>query len=325
MAGATKTDELDFRIVQQVVLGSRSEPRTDRAGAEEIAQTLGVHPNTVAARIRKLTDGEVLLPMTLQVQAPAFGLELAHVFFAVPRERRTEELRNLFRAMPGLQHFIQYVEGWTCSAYGRSFAELQATVAPLAERAMVEPQWDMVSTRDWPALARVRHDALDARILGHLMANARLSLPQAADEMGMPVRTMRRRLDRLFEAKAVRYIPGGSGRPLNMVRGYVIFKLPAGAPRGPAAAEIQRRVKDYWTGRVMETWGHFWLFGRDVEAVAAQVEAVRAVPGVHDVQGRIMEAFEVPRNFPAWLTNALTAGPEERKDLALSGSETLKP
>src|ERR1041385_8559260 len=163
---AVQVDLLDMHIVKQITLGAGDSPRTDRASVEEMAGQLGVHPNTVAARIRALAEGNVFLPMTVQVLAPSLGIEMAHVFFPVPAAARTPELAEAFQAAHGRHYFLRYSEGWTVVLYGPTLSAIRAIVTRLEEKTGVAAEWDIVMSRDFPKTDRVALDHVDLRILG---------------------------------------------------------------------------------------------------------------------------------------------------------------
>lgn len=314
------TDELDFRIVQQMVLGAQAAgitaPRTDRARVEELAAALHVHPNTVKARIRRLNDEDVLLPFSVQVQGPMVGLELVHVFFPVPAERRSDALRERVRRVPGLHYYMQYVEGWTLCLYGQTLQDVQRIVSELETLLHAEATWDLIASRDWPPSEAVLLDELDQRLIGLLVRDGRATPAALGRQLGVPPRTVRRRQTRLFADKVLRYTPGGSQRPLGMVRGYVRFQLDGGPGRQAAADRVSASLRDFFSGRVFATWGHFWLFGKDVAGMMAQVEPLRGVPGIRDVRARVMEDFEVIPAFAAWIVAALAKAQTRRMVVA---------
>lgn len=300
-------DETDLRIVQKLVIGQSSEPRSDRATVEEVARALGIHSNTVAARIRKLTKHQVLLPMTVQLQPHNLGIDVAHIFFPVPAERRTPQLAAKFLATPGAHYFFHYVEGWTLILYGKTVEEIRPRVAKLEASAGVAGQWDVVASRDWnmeehtsPSL-----DGRDLRILAAMLGNARLSLSMLAKRVGLPDRTVRRRHERLFREKALRYIPHGTTPTRGMVTGYLIADVPAGKARTDAIRLVQGFARDYWSGRVMDRSLHYWMFARDVGGISLQAAGVRSVPGVTNVRVRILERFEISPTFAVFAVQLL--------------------
>jgi DNA-binding Lrp family transcriptional regulator len=301
-----RADELDLTIVRQMVLANADSPRTDRATVEEIGKTLGVHPNTVALRIRRMSEAQALLPLTLQVQAPVVGLAMAHVFFPIPPERRTADLVAFFRRARGLQTFIRYVEGWTCCLYGRDEADIAKVVRQLEAVCVVSATWDLIASKDFPPSEALPIDDLDARIIGALLADARQGLPELSRKLGVPGRTVRRRHARLLDRKAIRYIPGGSSLPSGIVLGYIHFDLPENRKQS-AMEGIRRAVTEFWTGRFMLKRGHFWLYGNDVAGIAAQGERARQVDGVTNVRVRIMEHFETLASVAPTMVDLLTA------------------
>lgn len=300
---SVQVDLLDMHIVKQITLGRGDSPRTDRASVEEMAGQLGVHPNTVAARIRGLAEREVFLPMTVQVLAPSLGIEMAHVFFPVPSERRTPDLVKRFQAAHGRHYFLRYAEGWTLVLYGPSLANIQSTVADLERDSGVKGEWDIVMSRDFPANPRVPLDHLDLRILGALLADARTPLNDLAQAIDVPARTVRRRHDALFERKVLRYLPGGAKPVSGVALGYVIFDLPSGLDREATVNATHPYVREAWSGRIFERKAHFWTYAATIADLSDRVAALRGVPGVTNLRARILERYDLNPNLPAQLVD----------------------
>lgn len=301
-----QVDELDLRIVQQLVIGKNSEPKSERESMQRVAKNLAVHSNTVAARVRNMTAKRALLPMTVQLQPHNLGFDVAHIFFPVPPERRTRELEERFFQTPGVHYFWQYVEGWTIIIYGTNAEDIRSRVAPLERASGATGQWEVVSSRDWTSETNPTLDDLDLRIVGALLSNSRWPLPRLARTLRVPLRTLRRRHARLFAQRALRYIPHGSTPLQGMVTGYLILEVPGGRNRERVVSQVQSLVRDFWSGRVMNRSIHYWTFGRDVGAVTLQAAGVRSVAGVSNVRLRILERFFIADMFPTYAVDLLT-------------------
>lgn len=93
MTSMYQLDSLDARILLAL-------DRDPSATIVALAQTLGVARNTVHARLRRLTDGEVLGPYSRRVDPRALGYDLTAFVELSIRQGSSEEARAALRRIP---------------------------------------------------------------------------------------------------------------------------------------------------------------------------------------------------------------------------------
>ena len=249
---AVRVDELDFRILREVLAGDSDYFRSDRATIQQIARRVGVHPNTAATRLRRLTEGRVFLPLTLDIEPGRVGLVGCTFFLDVPPERRTQETREGLFLVEGLWAVFEFVEGWLVLIYAEDDTALAQRVEMArrwtAARSVV---WDADTRLDTPPLAPAKLSRLDVRIIAALLRNGRMPFGQVARQLGLSPRTVEKRYARLAKEGIVYQLPGGSPDLVGKVVGYVNVGLPP-----------QPRLRTAMTKRVLEAFPQHFKIGR---------------------------------------------------------------
>ena len=304
-------DELDFRILREVLAGDTDSFRSDRARVDDIARRLGVHRNTVSARIKRLSDAHVFLPLTLEIDPGRFGMVGARVFLDVPRDRRTPETREALFHLEGVFGILAYHDGWELVLYGEDESSLESKVE--AARALTwarTASWELHTGRDYPPDEPVRLSRIDARLIAGLLRNARVSFAALAKQLGVTRRTIERRYNRLREMKLISMLPGSGAD----IQGMAMATLSAQVPEEPRArARTIERIlatlpNHYIRNVATRDKVHLFLYGPSLADIESQLVELRTVPGVGKVTFRIfLGPFPNPR-YRDWLARVVERG-----------------
>jgi DNA-binding Lrp family transcriptional regulator len=196
MADIARTDELDDAIIARL---KRDASATNRA----LGVALGVTEQTIAARIRRLEDAN-LLRVVGMLDAAAVGYGLFVIVGIQVAGRTPSEVAAEVAALPNVTGLNACLGGF----------ELMATLYARDEHDLLESflVLELVHHRsDWAKLDRLGKlelppggsdliDALDRGILEHLQKNARTSLREVGRRLKRSEGTIRARVRRLERA-----------------------------------------------------------------------------------------------------------------------------
>jgi DNA-binding Lrp family transcriptional regulator len=307
VATRARVDELDLRIVRELLLGEQDYFRPDRVTIDHVAARLGVHRNTVSERVRRLAAAGFYLPLGLEVEPSSVGLTGGLAFFPVPPERRTPATRDAVFQLEGVQFLLRFVEGWGISLHAEDEASLASKVAVLqALTGSGPPEWDIRSA-DFGLAEPARLRPLDVRILGALLGDARRSFRSVARAVGAAPKTAERRVQRLQRDGVLTMLPGGGGFELEgMAMLFVMVHLRPGERRDRAVGEVLARFPDQLI-RIVPPAGpvHVNAYARSLGELQDQVDSVRRLACVARVTARIMLGYDQSPRFQGWLLRVL--------------------
>lgn len=297
-------DDLDAAILRELVLGDRGFFRSDRRSLETMARDLGVHRNTVAFRVRRMTKAGVFLPLSITVEPSQFGLLRGTLWVIPSTERRSELALASLWLVEGVQLVVQYVEGWIVFLYAEDEATLEARrnlVVHLLDASRSE--WESLSGRDYPVRPPVHVRSLDIVLIRRLLADARSPFGIVARESGTSLRSVQRRFRELSSSGAIMVLPSGLGHATGLVLGH----LRIWCHGGPEIKEqIRVAVDALLPMAVFRNLNHprfaSWVIAvptlADVERLAARV---RKVPSIDRVGLRVLLSFRLSPHWPGWL------------------------
>lgn len=299
-APGARVDETDCRILSEIFVGEGAFWRSDRVPLEAVARRLGLHRNTVSARVRRLAARRIFLPATLEFEPGRLGLVAAMAFMEVPREARTPATREALLALDGVQALWEYAEGWSVLAFAETADALTGTLRA-AER-LSRPRTvtlDLDSARDYPPFEPLALTKLDVRLVERMLDDSRSAYRALGRELGIPAMTLKRRYDRLSRLGAVCLVPGGEGPADGMTLGHLIADL----PEDPVAAgRVARDLLAALPGQLFRNLtsprrAHVILYAASLRELEARLEAARALTGV---RAATLRTFAGIRASPAW-------------------------
>lgn len=301
-------DETDAKILRELLLGEQVLFRSERTSLEAIARRLGVHRNTVAARLQRMVAAGGFLPLTLTVEPSQMGLKRGVLWMELAPARRTEETLRSLWLVEGLQAVLQYHEGWLLIQY----AEDERTVLSRGELAGqlcggVEGSWEVLTWRDYEPRPPLRLTNTDLGIIRVLLQNARMPFPRIAKVLGVSSRTVERRFENLARTGAIMVMPAGTGTAKGMVMGHLRVYLSAqGGRRRELLTHLDASLPEAVVRNLQHPKFASWVIMvptvRDVESRAA---LVRSTPGVQKVGVRLLLGYRPNPRWPEWLVATL--------------------
>ncbi len=307
-AAKARMDDLDFRILRELFAGDTDSFRADRASIDEIARRLGTHRNTVSARIKRLTERRIFLPMTVEIDPGRLGMVGARVFMEVPPQRRTAETREELFHLEGVFGVLAYHDGWDVVLYGEDEASLASKVE--VARALTGARrisWELHTSRDYPQEEQVRISPLDARLIAALLRDARSSFGTMSKEVGVTARTLERRYERLRKEEVISMLPTGAAAVKGMIMGYVNAEVPE---EPEARNHTVRRMMELFPNhfvRNVATRGrvHLFIYGSSLADLEDQVSEARKIPGIGSLKFRIFVGPYPNPRYRDWLARVL--------------------
>lgn len=314
-------DELDAKILRELLLGGPGLFRSERMTIDRIAQDLDAHRNTVALRLRRMREAGAFLPLTVTVDPSQTGLLRGALWVRPPPELRTESVLQALWLVEGLQLVVQYMEGWLVFVYGDDEATVENR-ASLVRHLCGDPKalWETQSWRDYPQLPLLELNQIDLGVIRLLLEDARRPLPRMARVLGVSSRTVERRFDRLTSSGAVMVLPSRAERISRL--GFVHLHVGLAGTGSDRQATLGR-VDALLPSAIFRNLRHP-RFGSWMIAVTGSAELedlvvrLRRVRGVTEVRVRLFLGFRLNPRWAEWLLRTL-----ERKVRA--GPASIRP
>ena len=284
-------DALDVRIVRELTQAQTVLPARPGLAPSyrTVARALGAAPGTVRHRLDELYRSGVLVGSSVYANPALLGLESAALAARVVGARDRVDVARAVLREPGVL-FVQEFHGPLLGIVfvWRRSAELRRKLARL--RALTGDRAPWFGRVEFPPCAR-RVGPGEWRLILRLMEGPFESLRALASGLGTSVRTVQRRLDRLVRTHAILSVPTMEYRALSdCVPADLVVRFRPGPGRREAEGAVLGHVgeRTIFAG----LWTKFSLYSLILPSVADLArlrEAVRAVPGVLDVRGEIVE------------------------------------
>jgi DNA-binding Lrp family transcriptional regulator len=289
--GRALTDELDVRILRELTQAGTVVPARPgfRASYRHVARTLGVSPGTVRNRIGRMYASGVITGVSVYANPNLLGLEAGAYAVEVPPGRRKQEVVQRLRKLEGM-YFVQNFRG---SLLGLAF------VVPdeVGRRRLVDEVHRITGAKGG-AFTRVIYPPCDLalsasewRLVSRLMRGSFSTYSALGRELGISVRTVKRRTAKLVRHHAILSVPTLDYRafsgcvPADLL---VVFSSPA------ARSDAERKVLALVGDRMIfaGVWADFGLYSLILPKVseATQLEeAASRIPGVGTARVEIVE------------------------------------
>src|SRR5688572_14504836 len=182
--GSAQVDELDFGILRELLVGNQPRARPDRVSLQAMATRLGVHVNTVAARMTRLEEQQLFLPLTLEAMPP-LGIHYASYFFPLVHGL-SQATREALCGVPGLSVFPEYVDGALLILFGPTRAAIERDLHQ-AEKILhpARPELETSSWDDWSDVEPFPLKRHDIGIVARLVRDPRVPLSRIAAALGV--------------------------------------------------------------------------------------------------------------------------------------------
>jgi DNA-binding Lrp family transcriptional regulator len=284
-------DELDLRILGSLAWKPGDPAHMARGILRpwDIARALGVHGNTVKARLEEMRAAGVLQGVYLvPVGALPAGMQIGVYWlrFAGLAEKRAGLAALAGRPM--LAEVTDFVGDRVRLGIHAPGPELER-VAEEVRRAAGAVEARRFYRREFPQSPRVTD--LDLRILDALVEDALRPFSDVADEVGVTQRTVRLRFRALAEQRAFAIIPQ---MVLGNVQGLVAYELVVEfrEPMQPEwhAALLRAFPEAFYRSRPTLENAYLDLAARTADGIEASVAKALAMPGVARAEALLMRA-----------------------------------
>ncbi len=312
-------DSTDIAILRELTKAGAGRFQSQRQSIEAVAGVVGMHPNTVFARVKRMEEAGWLLPFTVLPTPTVVGLAIGRLFVPMPLERRTDALLWKVLGLSCVFYVNDMLEGWEPGL----IAEDDAALEVLAKKVVrllggTEVSWMIHATRDWPVMPHYELDEADLSILEALLEDPYAAMDELASRLGMNARTLQRRHERMREAGAFRIYPYGRGA---MSTGVVLRQLQvtlplAGMERSAAEAEIDRLLPNLFARGSLLHGAWYVIYGDDVGELQAQVERVASIVGVTVTSARHLRRFISNPDYPKQVLQILRSKQRAKKAVA---------
>lgn len=287
-------DELDIKILRELVADvSRRSLQSDiRKSYAIISKKLGTTENTVRNRVDSLYAAGIILGWKLGINPTVFGYETSFLFFDATSAGEKDEVLRKFRSIPGVLWIVDY--------FGNTAGVLIAHKDGRALAKELQPVHQILDSKvytrvnNWFPEVKIALTEMDWEIIKALRKDPRKPYVDLANELGISVRTARRRLQRLTRNSVVFIFPAVN-----------LKKLVGSVPTALAVFYSDPKAKNEVEARIISKFYNFYLFTPSPEAVygayifllpnLATAEEMRvwtnSLPGVMNVSVRPLVDF----------------------------------
>lgn len=311
-------DGADFAIIRELLVGNHISPRPDRITLEGIGKQTGLHPNTVAARIKRLARERLFLPLTVQV-TPAIGMSHASVFYPLAPSQLTDARRaTVFEKFPCVNVMAEYVDGCLLLFYAPS-PEIVDRAAEEAAKILGATAWEFETSSwgTWDVIHPIPLKKQDPEIISALARDARASTAALAKKLGVTRRTVEKRLQELRDAQAITMMVGGTSVPESFAMGHYVIDLPAEPARSRALAALNQLFPNYFLRRLMKARAYYVTYAPSAAAILKQTQATSHIEGVNRVRARLLTKWTLNPAFSDYLRRSLALLVAKQKDTAM--------
>ena len=291
VAGHPVLDKVDVRILRELTQAHSFFPARPglKGSFRDIAKKLGLKPGTARNRINAMRDSGVLTGVSVYANPSILGLESGAYALEVPRFRVKEDVVQHLKLVEGVT-FIQNFHGPLIgisfvyeddAALRKKLALIRSIVgaeAGLFSRVTYPPCTAKLGRRDWQFIARVTK--------GEVTTFAEL-----AKELRTSVRTLRRRMARVFGGWAVFSVPTMDYRAIQGgVPADAVVTFMEREQRGEAEKKILRLVEDHMIyGGVWEDFGLYSMVLPRVATASALARDIRGIAGVRQASVELVD------------------------------------
>jgi DNA-binding Lrp family transcriptional regulator len=317
-------DRLDLRILRALIreaypLGSRASPQDGkvlRKSFRSMAKELGVDQATMRRRMRKFQEQRILKGWYLGVNPGLRGRNVVHAWFRVRDESHKESLIERILLVPDVERVLnllgQEIRVVLTFRKGSDPTTTLKRLGKLAGPNAILYKQDIVQT----LLRQV--DKTDLEIIGSLRQDPWKSYSVVAQELGVSVRTVKRRVTRLSEDGTIHMQPIINLRAVQGILPVVLAVEYASSESRIAANErITSYLKDVLlTAPPSGSYGRFALTVGSASQVEQITKWVKQQDGVKGAEARVVQDVVLNRDY--YMNWRLPIEQETRKEKSLA-------
>jgi DNA-binding Lrp family transcriptional regulator len=289
----TYLDRLDIRIVRELSQSHTVWPARPGliASYRQIARALGVSPGTVRTRVGRLIRSRFLNGITVYANPNLLGLMGGSYAVEVSPSLRKSEVMDRIAQIEGVVFFENFR------------GDLLGIGLTYEDEGVLEQKLsriDEVARSNRGMFTRMTHPPCTARLtqpewklVSRLMAGSFHTYAHLAGDLGISVRTLKRRLARLDRSGAVLTFPKMDFRALaGGVATDLLVSFDDQPSKAEAQAKVQRLVEDWMIfAGVGETFEFYRLILPNVSRATELADQVGRLPGVRYVRVEFVDAL----------------------------------
>lgn len=303
-------DALDIRIVRELGLRPYGAAPRDPESLKpaEVARRLRVEPKTVKARLDGMREDGFLHHFEAFPNFRHLGRAgSAHLFRIPDEDRRADALRRI-EPIEGLMEVHSFVGGATCVDLAHRSPADHASKLRLLADFTGDAAPVLFYERHMPAVGSAL-SPLDWRILAALRHRADRPLADVAGEVGVSLKTVRRRFDRMAGEGSLFVVPVlDPSRAAGLVLFELLFYTAPDAGPGTLRAILAALDEHYVYHYVpsSQSLGNFdvLLFARSMATIEELRQKGRAIPGVVRVDSLVFRGWN---DYSGWIDDEIAA------------------
>ncbi len=283
-------DALDIRILRTMAVRPYGvEPKNpDVLRASVLARALDVTVDTVRARLKRMENSGVLAGYEVFPNLRHLDRTASAFLFSVPADRDKDAALEAARGVPGFLEARDFLGRGICIDFAhRDLDDLRTVLASYVE-ATGDPRARRFYDRDMPQVKRAL-TPLDWRILQALRGRATRPLGDVAEDVGVSLRTVKRRYDQMSREGSAFVVPRlDPSRASGIILFELVFRLRGEATR-QTLHDIREAFADHLLFGYVPSAGQPWNFSIFLHAQSpSEVDRLRqrgaALPGAEAVE-----------------------------------------
>ncbi len=260
-----------------------------RTSLREVARSLKIDELTVRNRLRRLELGGFLKGWRLFVNPALLHANLTQILFDL--RDSTEDLSGKLKGLPGVGAIVEHIgkSMWVVVYHNdeKSLNERERMIERTAKAKAV-------------AIAKIRAPKCDVslyptdvEIIAALSKNPRKPYSMVAKELGLSTRTVRRRLQRMVDGRAVFVLPSMDPGSLE---GALLVDLLVEYSDGERSATTFERLLPAMDDFLIRAqpgdprYGFFNLFVTKLSVVSKILKEVQSIPGVKSARADLVQS-----------------------------------
>ena len=284
-------DTLDTKIFRELVQDRVAFCTSDiRRSFRVVAKKLHVDEVTVRKRIGKIQSSGFLQYWVVLVNPRLLGLRIAQLLFDVSSPSTKYDLIEKLKLLPGALVLVNcFGSSLFFSFFYQDEDSLQRQVELVSRMSSAK---DMVCTRPPIPECKIKLTATDWGIIRSLHRNPRKSYGTVGRELGVSSRTVKRRLQRMMNQRAVFILPSMNPRALE---GVTQADLLVSYENPRSKAEIDGRLMTLWDDHLVRAeigdreYSFFNLFVKNISQAQEVLDWVNGQPGVRSARIDLVE------------------------------------
>ncbi len=293
-------DRIDLMVFRSLFQGELPDPLSmdPRKSLRAIARNLGIDELTVRNRLRRLQSEGFLKGWFLFVNPALLGMDLVQVLVEPKKSKRNGLIEGL-RDSPSVTAIIEHLAGSIWVAFVCDSERARDSQVELIEKLAGAKASALLKVR-FPN-CDLKLSRTDVQIITALSRYPRKLYSDVAKELAISSRTVRRRLERLVEGKAIFVIPSMDPSALEgSLMADLLVEYSGREDYGSTNQQILSKLDNHLVRAQLgdQRYGFFNLFITKVSTTHEILGTVKSIKGVRDARiDLVQDRLEMPDRF----------------------------